>query len=115
MKFSKNISKQLALFLVALMLTIIPNLEVYSAVGNYQECSMAITASQGFSLDGDVNEAPAVTMLTTAVVAAYVFLAHNMITGEDAQLDQSYIIGGSEEPPHSEIKKEVPDFSQFDN
>lgn len=120
MNLSKDISKKVALFLVALMLTIIPNLEVYSAVGNYQECSMAVSANEGFIQDSDVSDAPALTMMASAVAAAYVFIAYNMINCDDAQMnmeDSYYIcgVGGSEEPPVPTVKDGAPDFSKFDN
>lgn len=115
MKFSKNISKKVALFMVALMLSIIPNLEVYSAVGNYQNQSSALKANRGFALDSDGNASGYFTVSSLVAVAVYIAYSTNAISDYSDYSDSNSTSGETDEILGHRSQRKSTDFSQFDN
>ena len=43
--YQKNLFQNGIIFLIVMMLLVIPNMQIYSSIGNYQTYSMAITAN----------------------------------------------------------------------
>lgn len=113
MNYSNKASKKVALFLVALMFSIIPNLPVYSAVGSYQNSSMAITANQSSSLSGPGDEIAGWPLAVAAGVALAVVVVVGVVDGWNS-VDGN---GPSEEQEDtlSRLNHNRNDFSRFDN
>ena len=122
--FQKVSLKSIVLILVATMLLTIPRMNVYSAIGDYQIASTAITANNNFQLYKDDKEKP-------IAVGAYVLMAIAGIVGVGvvvagagaAAVGLNYALGGFRVrddreqhpiyPDHINYSKY--DFSQFDN
>ncbi len=81
MNYSNTVSKKIALFLVALMFSIIPNLPVYSAVGSFQNSSMAITANQNSTLSGPGDEIVGWPLAVAAGVALAAVVVVGVVDG----------------------------------
>ena len=118
--FQKVSLKSIVLILVATMLLTIPRMNVYSAIGDYQIASTAITANNNFQLYKDDKEKP----FAPALVGATVLMAIGglVIVGAVA-VGLTYALGGFRVrddreqhpiyPDHRNYSKY--DFSQFDN
>ena len=118
--FQKVSLKSIVLILVATMLLTIPRMNVYSAIGNYQKSSMAITANNNFQLYKNDKEKP----VAPAIAGTFVLMAIGglVIVGAVA-VGLNYALGGFRVrddreqhpiyPDHINYSKY--DFSQFDN
>ena len=123
--FQKVSLKSIVLILVATMLLTIPKMNVYSAIGDYQIASTAITANNNFQLYKDDKGKP------IAVVGVYALMAIAGIVGVSvvvasagaAAAGLAYAIGGFRVRDDREQHPIYPDhrnyskynFSQFDN
>ena len=118
--FQKVSLKSIVLILVATMLLTIPRMNVYSAIGDYQITSTAITANNNFQLYKYDKEKP----VAPAIAGAFVLMAIGgfAIVGA-AAVGLNYALGGFRVrddreqhpiyPDHINYSKY--DFSQFDN
>ena len=112
--FQKVSLKSIVLILVATMLLTIPRMNVYSAIGDYQIASTAITANNNFQLYKDDKEKP----FAPAYVAAFVLMgagAFAAVVGIGAALLSDGFVRPSQiiYPDHRNYSKY--NFSQFDN
>jgi hypothetical protein len=108
-RFRKNLPKLLML-VVACMLAVIPNLNVY-ALGSYQSSSMAITANNSYTAQAKVVDdaaLPAILAVAAGVGLAVVF-AVGVIDGWNSVSAQELAIN---DLPTS---YDPYDFSEFDN
>ena len=118
--FQKVSLKSIVLILVATMLLTIPRMNVYSAIGDYQIASTAITANNNFQLYKDDKEKP----VAPAIAGAFVLMAIGgfAIVGA-AAVGLNYALGGFHVRDDREQHPIYPDhrnyskynFSQFDN
>ena len=116
MKQSNNYFQKIALALVASILILIPNLNVYSSVGSYRTSSPGISANNHFLLS-DENDPPNVSIAPAAAIAVVAFFLASVAV---AGLLGAIVAKGTglEFYPknkiiHSDYKKY--DFSEFDN
>ncbi len=111
MKTSPKTSNKAALLLVALMLTIIPNLKIYAALGSYQSTSLAITANQEYSPQSYGQADAAWPAAIIYAVATYIGVADNP--------DVHQVSGQIDDPATLEFRQqeaaEASNFSKFDN
>ena len=107
----------MVIILVATMLLTIPRMNVYSAIGNYQISSMAITANNNFQLHKDDKEKPvAPDIIGIAVFVGIVGGAFVGIVGGllyIAYIYTGYRVQHPIYPDHINYSKY--NFSQFDN
>ena len=116
--FRKVSLKSIVIILVATMLLTIPRMNVYSAIGDYQIASTAITANNNFQLYKDDKEKP----VAPAIAGAFVLMAIGgfAIVGA-AAVGLNYALGGFRVRDDREQHPIYPDhyskynFSQFDN
>jgi hypothetical protein len=111
MKKFRNKWPKIGMIVVAVMICIIPNMKVYSAVGSYEAQSMALEATTVYSpTEAAASESlwPAVLAAAAGVGLAIVF-AVGVIDGWnsiDAQVEYLHALEQIQNPN---------DFSQFDN
>ena len=114
--FQKVSLKSIVIILVATMLLTIPRMNVYSAIGDYQIASTAITANNNFQLYKDDKEKPIavgiyalmamVGGLVGAIVVGVVYAGEFLRVRDDREQHPIY-------PDHRNYSKY--NFSQFDN
>ena len=116
--FQKVSLKSIVLILVATMLLTIPRMNVYSAIGDYQITSTAITANNNFQLYKDDKEKP---FAPAFIGAVFITMGGYGIVCA-AVVGLTYAIGGFScddggqhpiYPDHRNYSKY--NFSQFDN
>ena len=116
MKQSNNYFQKIALALVASILVLIPNLNVYSSVGSYRTSSPGISANNHFLLS-DENDPPNVSI---APIAAIAIVAASLASAAVAGLLVSIAVKGKGPEFYPKNKIINPnykkyDFSEFDN
>ena len=116
--FQKVSLKSMVIILVATMLLTIPRMNVYSAIGDYQIASTAITANNNFQLYKDDKEKPFAPALVGAIVLVSItgFAVVGGITGLLSYACGSYRDDGEQHPIYPDHRNYSKyDFSQFDN
>ncbi len=121
MKNSKFKTQSAAMLLVLVMLTIIPNMKVYSAMGNYATTSTTLEANESYisSIEAP-EEAEWLTGTAEAIALAY---GAGYVLGTVAHHVYNAVTGGEEEEEDSIANLQamnmpaydVHDFSSFDN
>ena len=113
MNHFKNHFQKVCVALVVIMITVIPNLHVYSSMGNYQLSSQAITANNDYKKCSKPIEKPSVliggvgwgfSVGTIVIVASAVALTKVAI---GASLSNVFLKNNQDYATY--------DFSQFDN
>ena len=116
MKQSNNYFQKIALALVASILILIPNLNVYSSVGSYRTSSPGISANNHFLLS-DENDAPQITIAPAVAIAGVaVILASLAVIALGIAIEEKG--PGLEFFPEAKIMNpnyKKYDFSGFDN
>lgn len=124
MKNFKLFSRQgMALFLVMIMLTIIPNLNAYSAMGDYTSTSANLEANEMYDIEEGVDKQNNVLVAAAAIASAY---CAGQAVGSVARHVYDWVSGGDNPEPDEQpeeiarltamnIEYQAHDFSTFDN
>ena len=119
--FQKVSLKSIVLILVATMLLTIPRMNVYSAIGDYQITSTAITANNNFQLYKYDKEKPIAPAILPALIETLVgiCMSATLAVASGIAVGIYYAVhGGFGEQPliyPDHINYSKYDFSQFDN